>query len=160
MSLNPNQKSALEVRMRCLERTLLQIRQSLRHPPEDGVLVFYRPMTKAARAHVEVEIERMLREVAVVAQEFDLHASVEDVGSYVVAQMATAWSALLDTLSLKLKRYGPVDPSLSQTLDPHIQVLIELAQEMGRAANAEPPEFTATQPRWELPDGDATEEKL
>jgi len=144
MSLNPNQKRALEVQMRCLEQTLLQVRQRLHNPPEDGFLVCYRPMGERARTHVEAAIERMLAEIGVIAQEFDLQASVEDVGSYVLAQMAVAWSDLVDTLSPKLKRYGPVDPSLSETLDPHIRVLIELAQKMGQAANSEPLELTAT----------------
>jgi len=145
--------------MRSLEQTLLEVRQRLHPPPEDGFLVSYRPIAEPARTHVEAAIERMLAEIAVIAREFDLQPSTEDVGSYVMAQMAVAWSDLVDMLSPKLKRYGPVDRSLSETLDPHVQVLIELAQEMGHAASGDPPELAATQTRWELPDGEANEEK-
>ena len=140
--------------MQSLEQTLLQVRQRLRNTPEDGFLVSYRPMAEPARTHVQAAIERMLSEIAAIAREFDLQASTKDVGSYVLAQMAVAWSDLVDTLSPKLKRYCPVDRSLSETLDPHIQVLIELAQEMGHAANGGPPEFTATQAGCELRDAE------
>lgn len=126
--------------MQHLERTLLEVRQRLHDTPEDGFLVCYRPMAERSQAHVEAVIERMSAEIVVIAQEFALHPSVEDIGSHIVGQMAVAWSDLNDTLSPKLERYGPVDPSLAETLDPHIRVLIELAQEMGQAASGNPPE--------------------
>jgi predicted ATPase len=81
MSLNPNQKRALEVQMQCLERTLLEVQQKLRETPDDGHLVRYRGMATGARVHVEAAIDRMLAELAVIAREFGLHSSVEDLGS-------------------------------------------------------------------------------
>jgi hypothetical protein len=55
--------------------------------------------------------------------------------------MAVTWSDLNDTLSPQLVRYGTVDPSLSEPLDPHIRVLIELTQKMLRAASGHLPEL-------------------
>ena len=121
-----------------LEQAVLQIRQRLHCPPEDGLLVQYRPMAEPASTQVDEAIERMLAEIHAIAEEFDLQATVEDVGSYVVAQTATAWADLVDMVSPRLKRHGPVAPSLRETLDPHIQALIELAREIGEAATGEP----------------------
>jgi len=149
MSLNTNQKRALEVQMRFLEQALLEIRERLCNAPKDGCLVSYRPMADPARARILAMIEPMLSEIAFIAREFDLQASTEDDGSYIRAQMAVAWSDLVDMLSPKLRRYGPVDEALSETLDPHIQLLIELAQETARATDVEPPELPATEAGWE-----------
>jgi hypothetical protein len=87
--------------MQSLEQTLLQVRQRLRNMLEDGFLVSYRPIAEPARAHVEAGIERILAEIAVIGREFDVQTSTEDLGAYVIAQMAVAsapaiWGILMD----------------------------------------------------------------
>jgi hypothetical protein len=158
MSLNANQKLALEVRMRSLEQRLHQIRMRLHDGVEDGLLTQTRPMAKEASACIEAEIERMLAEIAVIAQEFELQGSVEDAGRRVSAEMSVAWADLHDTLSPKLKRYGAVDPSLGDTLDPHLRNLIDLAQEIGRVADGEPP-CDSADPHLRLPIAAARDER-
>ncbi len=144
MSLTVEQKISVEIEMQRLERVLCQIRERLQRRRGDGILLCHVSMTPQTQAHVEALMERMLVEIRAIAQEFDLAPSLEDVGAYIMAEMAGAWSDLHDTLSPKLRRYGPVDPSLRETLDPHIRVLIELAQEMGQAANSAPPELVGS----------------
>ncbi len=128
MTLNPYQKNALEVEMRQLEMALLQAQQFLRHPPENGLLTYYKPVPDSVRSRLETLIEAILAEIASVAHDFDLQPREEDLGRWIDAEMAVAWADLYDTVSPKLNRYGDVDPALTTTLDPHLRRLIELAQ--------------------------------
>ena len=132
MGLNPYQQNALEVRMRLLERTLSQIRQSLRTPLA-GRLTHYRPLSPATGAEVEALIDAMLVEIAAVAEQFNLQPEVEDVAQTIRAEMTAAWADLRDTQPTKLKGYGEVDPALSETLEPHISRLISLAEAFRQA---------------------------
>jgi hypothetical protein len=137
MALNPYQKNALQVQMRFLERTLHQARRWLRHPPEDGLLTRYRPVSDSLRPRLEMLIDQMLGEIAVLVEKFGLQPHTEDMGSFLSAEMSGAWSDLSDMLSRKLKRYGEVDPALSETLDPHLARLIRLALQVSQAAQEE-----------------------
>jgi len=134
MALNPYQKNSLEVEMRHLEQALLRARQFIRHVPEDGLLTHYRPVAEEARPRLEVLIEQMLVEIAVVVKKFDLQPRVEDIGTDIYVEMAMAWSDLYDMFSHKLKRYGEVNPALKEALDPHIKQLILLARKTGEVA--------------------------
>ena len=134
MSLNPYQKNALEVEMRQLETALLQARQFLRHPPENGLLTYYKPVPDAVRLRLEILIDAMLAEIEILVHDFDLQSREEDIGRWIDAEMAVAWADLYDTLSPKLKRYGEVNPILATTLDPHLKRLIELAQALSVVA--------------------------
>jgi hypothetical protein len=134
MALNPYQKNALEIEMRRLEQALLRARDFLRRPPEDSRLTRYRPISEAAHLGMEELIDQVLAEIAVLVDGFELQPQVEDPGSYLNAVMSQAWADLYDTLSLKLRRYGEVDPALAETLDPHIRRLIRLTYELGHAA--------------------------
>jgi hypothetical protein len=77
----------------------------------------------------------MSTEVAAVVQEFELQPQDEEIGGRMRAEMAVAWSDLHEVLSKKLRRYGKVDPELSETLDPHVRRLIQLAMEVGLLAD-------------------------
>jgi hypothetical protein len=134
MALNPYQKNSLEVEMTQLETALLKARQFLRHPPENGLLTYYKPVPEAVRSRLETLIDAMLAEIAIVVREFDLQPREEDIGRGIDAEMAVAWADLYDSLSPKLVRYGDVDPTLAATLDPHLEQLIALAQALGLAA--------------------------
>jgi hypothetical protein len=133
MGLNTYQQNALEVRMRLLERTLFQIRQSLHMPPV-GRLTHFRPLAPATGAQVEALIGAMLAEIAAVAEQFNLQPETEDMAQTIRAEMTIAWADLRDTLPAKLKAYGEVDPALSETLEPHIVRLISLAEAVQQAA--------------------------
>ena len=125
-SLNPYQHDALEIRMRHLERTLLQTGRLLRLPP-GGRLVRFRPLSPETAARAEAVMGAMLAEIAVMAETFDLQPEVEGVAQSILSEMTAAWADLYDTQSAKLRGYGAVDPSLADALDPHIQQLMTLS---------------------------------
>lgn len=134
MPLNPSQKTSLEVVMRQLETALLRVRQFVQNPPENSLLTHYRPVSEGTRPGLEMMIDQMLAEIAILVHEYDLQPREEDLGRYIDAEMGVAWADLYDTLSPKLRRFGDVDPALETTLDPHIRRLIKLAHTLGLSA--------------------------
>jgi hypothetical protein len=136
--LNPAQKIALEVELRRVERSLLQARHWLREPPEDGLRTRYRPLPEKTRADLEVLIEQMLAEIAALVERFKLAPEIDDLGRDLETEMVAARAELTDTLSPKLIRYGPVDPALTEALDPHLYLLMGWSHQLGSFALALP----------------------
>jgi len=125
MTLNSGQRTALEIELRLLEDDLRFIRDMIRKPPESGLLTRYRPVDPVRGAKIEKYVDKMAAEISVLVEAFRLQPQTEDVGRIIRAHMASAWSELHDTRVSKLKRYGPVDPGLEKTLEPHILRLIQ-----------------------------------
>jgi len=129
--LNESQRNSLTIVLRMLEEKLRQAdawlqgvdetgilyRRRLRLPPERGVL---------ARQHIAVALEQ----IAELARQFDLEPVDNSPEATIMAEMSESWANLWDARSDKLKRYGEVDPLLSQALDPSMDRLIELTLEL------------------------------
>ncbi len=133
MTLNQPQKNSLEIELRHLERAL-RVARLLMTAPEIGILIHRLPVSQAARQRLEPIIEQIMTEIATLAEKFQLQPEADDPLSTLNAEMAVAWSDLYDMLSPKLKRYGEVDPALTETLDPHIKKLISLTYAITQAA--------------------------
>ena len=130
MVLNDSQKRALEVQLRNLEQVLFRVGHFIRERPEEGLLTHYIPVPETIRPHFEALIEQMHEEIALLVRQFELQPKEVDSRSYINAKMALTWSSLNEVLSSKLKRYGKVDPALSERLDPCLNRLIALALEI------------------------------
>jgi hypothetical protein len=65
--------------------------------------------------------------VAQLAERFGLPCVDEPLATRIAVAMSMDWAHLIDTTSGKLKRYGPVDPQLRESLDPDLERLAQLA---------------------------------
>jgi hypothetical protein len=134
MALNPSQKRALEVQLRNLEQVLYRVGHRIRERPEEDLLTHYIPVPETIRPRLEALTEQMHEELAVLIRQFELQPKAVDSRSYINATMALTWSSLNEVLSSKLKRYGEVDPALSESLDPCLNRLIDLALQVAKVA--------------------------
>ena len=134
MALNLSQKRALEVQLRNLEQVLYRVGHRIRERPEEGLLTHHIPVSETVRRRFEALIEQMHEELAVLIRQFELQPKAVDSRSYINATMALTWSSLNEVLSSKLKRYGEVDPALSESLDPCLNRLIDLALQVAEVA--------------------------
>ncbi|MCG6946718.1 MAG: hypothetical protein LJE87_15405 [Deltaproteobacteria bacterium] len=134
MALNDSQKRALEVQLRNLEQVLYRVGHRIRERPEEGLLTHHIPIPETVRRRFEALIKQMHEELAVLIRQFELQPKAVDSRSYVNATMALTWSSLNEVLSSKLKRYGEVDPALSESLDPCLNRLIDLALQVAEVA--------------------------
>ena len=134
MALNPSQKRALAVQLRNLEQVLFRVSHFIREKPEEGLLTHYIPVPETIRPRLEVLIEQMHEEIALLVKQFELQPKAVDSRGCINAKMALTWSSLNEVLSSKLKRYGEVDPALSESLDPCLNRLIDLALRIAEVA--------------------------
>jgi hypothetical protein len=126
VSLNQPQRNALATNLEQLERSLNEIERLLDSPP-GGVTytteVDFSPITVEqlrARCH------DLRSQIAETAAAFDLPCRRWNGRQLIVAEMSVAWVDLEDLRPPKLRRYGAVDPSLSETLAPRLERLSSL----------------------------------
>jgi len=125
--LNEAQYASLAIVLRQLEDDLHQADTWLRGAEENGIL--YRRKLRLSperRAAARQVIATALNQVTELAREFDLSQVDDNPSATVIAEMSERWANLCDARADKLKRYGDVDPRLSQALDPSLDRLIEL----------------------------------
>jgi hypothetical protein len=106
---------------------LFRVDHCIGERPAEGLLTHYIPVPETIRPRVESLTEQMREEVALLVKEYELQPKALDSRSYIDAKMALTWAGLNEVLSSKLKRYGEVDPALSENLDPRLNRLIDLA---------------------------------
>jgi hypothetical protein len=129
-TLNPYQKTSVTTALHWLEKALYAIEETL---AADRRGTLYRVSTQLSSEQMRVTrelIEAMRQEIATTARELGLQAREEDGRRAIVAQLASAWEGLEDAKSAKLVRYGAVDPSLKDSLDPHLDKLIALVLQL------------------------------
>ena len=134
MTLNPNQHRSLSVELQHLERSVRDLRVRMRQS-QPGILLTSSALPVEDRERLEPLLERILEEIGVLAARFELERREEDVRRLVQAEMSGAWEGLYDSLSGKLGRFGEVDPALAMTLDPHVQHLIALTDQVIRVSS-------------------------
>lgn len=136
--LNHAQRTALTVTVRHLELTLDRI-EALLAGAHAGRL--HRTVTDLApelAAPTPLLIAALRREIATMANEFSLTAAERDGRREIAGLLAIAWESLEDSRAAKLGRYGDIDPTLPDTLDPHIERLITLVVALARQVTRPP----------------------
>ncbi len=134
-SLNQAQRSALSIALRRLEEHLRQAEHWLNGTDEIGILYRRRLDIEAERHRIALgKIDEALQVICDLAREFDLAPVDQDLLAKLSAEMTVCWADLIDTRSIKLQRYGAVDPRLASVLDPRLDHLAELASELATLA--------------------------
>ncbi|MBI3949477.1 MAG: hypothetical protein HY314_03375 [Acidobacteria bacterium] len=96
-------------------------------------------MVRVTNDLTATEVERLLdlfnqirQQVGHIRRQFHLRPQTYDVRRMVAARFSHFWATLHDCRTSKLKGTGRVDPRLKQALDPAIDQLINLAEELER----------------------------
>jgi hypothetical protein len=87
------------------------------------------------RALMQQKIATGLDLVEELAQTLQLEPEIIDLVGSVRGQMSESWANLIDSRAAKLRRYGEVDPGLSQPLDPALDRLVQIAAELAQLAS-------------------------
>lgn len=126
--LNTAQRSSLTIGLRAFEMHLRQADAWLQGSEERGIL-YHRSLRlpPEQRAAARAQIAAALAQIAALAERFDLAAVEDDLGAAIAAQLSVDWANLSDVRSAKLRRYGEVDPRLTDLLDAVVDRLAQLA---------------------------------
>jgi hypothetical protein len=130
MGLNENQKRTVTVTLRLLEEQLVET-ERLMEQDEQGIL-YHRVarFTPSQRETMGALIAQMRADIERAAREFHLARQERNAAMEIAGSLALAWESLEEIRSPKLKSYGEVDPSLTETLDPIVQRLVKLEFEL------------------------------
>jgi hypothetical protein len=71
-----------------------------------------------------------LDQIAILARTLDRPPEEKDTAGLIRGRLAVSWANLIDAQSGKLNRYGDVDPRAESILDPAIQRMVQLVQEL------------------------------
>jgi hypothetical protein len=127
MSLNPSQLNALGVVLEQLERTLDEFEHLLDSPPAGVTYVVEVDFAPATVQQIHEKCRALREQIAEVAATFDVSRRHINVRRVIAGDMAIAWVNLQDLRPSRLRGYGDVDPSLTETLAPRLEKLGELA---------------------------------
>jgi hypothetical protein len=125
-ALTEPQKRSLEVTLRLAEKALDSM-QHLLGERKAGIL--YRPVSGLAPGQQEELLALASQAKNIIgrlAADFGLEPVEEPLDQQLAAIFSSVWCDLEDVRPDKLKRYGDVDPTLGETLEPALAELIEL----------------------------------
>lgn len=129
--LNENQRRALSVTFRTVEQYLRTIEQMLGTDDYTGILCEWKnDMPLSQRDILAAKISEAMEQIRSVAEQFSLDKAGRQAHQHISAELSHCWLILQDIKAKKLKRYGEVDKDLENTLDPQIDILLELLRGM------------------------------
>ena len=134
MGLSHNQERAVTVALRLLEERLRRIERVI-DEDEEGIL--YRrhaEFSTAQRRTMHELIDTMREQIRRAADEFHLQEEEQHPVREIVGTLSLTWESLEESRPRKLNAYGAVDPALNETLEPIMQMLIQLLFRLQAAA--------------------------
>jgi hypothetical protein len=126
--LNDNQHRSLSVTLQRVEMAAWRLEETLtrQHLPQLALTRMINPFNEQQQETL-LALARLLRQdIAWLTQAYDLAASEQNVSRMVMAEFTLLWSDLEDVRPRKLSRYGSVQSTLHQFLDPQLQHLLQL----------------------------------
>ena len=128
---NEHQHRSLSVTLRTIEQHLRAIEQMLGTDDYTGVLCEWRnDVPPSQRDELSAKISLILDRIHTIAEQFSLDKAEKRARQHLAAELSYCWEVLQDAKAKRLRRYGGVDEGLENTLDPQIDILLELLREM------------------------------
>jgi len=132
--LNLDQKRSLGITLGIVEEELKRLQGMLNWPAEDWLFSHFTDDLKPKeRPLIDEKIRRLLEEMASLKSSFDLHYSSKE---FLLSSLVKAFALYLavqleNAKSNKLKGYGEIAPGLKKSLDPKLEGMIFLLNELG-----------------------------
>jgi hypothetical protein len=130
--MNRYQKTAVAVALYRFEENLREALRWLDGAEVDGILFHRRlDLPEGERVAAKKLIAKSLAEIEALAQSLNLEKQEENSARDLMAVMNMSWEELSDSLSYKLRGFGPVNPGLSGLLDAPLEHLAHYAYRLG-----------------------------
>ena len=126
--LNPDQRRSVAIVLRMFEENLRRADAALKEAETNGIL-YQRKMllSPEKRQAAQTLIDTAYKHIGALASTLGLEPELDNPAELIKGEMSESWANLLDSRSIKLKRFGKVDPRLEYVYDPTIQHLAQLA---------------------------------
>jgi len=107
-----------------LERALDEVERLLDSPPAGITYTTEVDFSPTTIQQIREQCRDMRRQITEMVAVFELPPHHQNGRRVIVAEMSIIWTYLEDMRPSKLRRYGAVDPALSETLPPRLERLI------------------------------------
>ena len=129
--LNPAQQNSIRIALRLLEERLFWIEVLLSQKGHDGILYrFESDLSDFQISQLQTVFRKIEDLITTFKETFNLSGEKEKLSQILSGSASYFWSIVADKKADKLKRYGAVSPDLSGELDPLVDHLIELLNEI------------------------------
>jgi len=129
--MNPDQKRHLTTTLCMVEKNLAHKENLLRSQGEKGVLYeIVDTFHEEQRRELLARIEQLREHLAQVQDQFGLAVERTDIRSIFKGALNMLWVWLQESKTKKLRGYGTVDEGLDQDLDPLVEKMASLIDEV------------------------------
>jgi hypothetical protein len=128
MALNQAQQNALATTLVHLERSLNDIDRLLDGSVIGVTYITEIDFTPTTVEHLRARCDELRAQIAEMMDAFALPRHYWHGRRVIVGEMSAVWTYLEDMRPHKLRRYGAVDPGLTETLAPRLEQLIRLVR--------------------------------
>jgi len=129
--LNDDQRRALSTRLALLDRQLTETEALIVGGRFEGAMFKIENRLSPNRTQQILALLQMARaHVARLRDRFELSVQREDLARHLAGHFGILWTILENSRAAKLKGFGDVPDQLSQTLDPEIDALVEIVQQI------------------------------
>lgn len=144
--LTKPQQRNLRVSLLSFERALRMADHLLKDGEEVGILYHRTQFLDHDKRHlVHEEITKALQEIASLAKILGLEPEEEDLSRIILSEMSVSWTNLVDCHSERMKGYGKVDSNTATKIDPAIDRLEKIAQEISSLMSSNSPKDLSRQ---------------
>ncbi len=130
IQLNTAQENRLRTVFWTLDRNCAEIERLLTSDAGSGLVQIHNDLSPEERAALQRKIDAIRSKVAALADDLNLAPHTLDVRRQIRATFSLDWSALLDTMPAKLRRYGDVDAATEQALQPLLADLLAAVEDV------------------------------
>jgi hypothetical protein len=135
MSLNQAQRTALSTTLLHLEKALDEIEHLLDGSTVGVTYTTEVDLAPAAAQQIRERCAAIRTEMAELMERFELPSHHWYGRQIVVAEMTSTWTNLEEVRPERLRRFGAVDPTLTEILTPRLERLIQLVRAIQNLAS-------------------------
>lgn len=135
MSLNQAQRTAVSTTLLHLERSLDEIEGLLAGSGHGVTYTTKVNLAPATAQQILAKCTDIRAEIAAMAARFELPRQHWYGRQVIVAEMTSAWTNLEEVRPERLRRFGVVDPTLTETLTPSLERLTQLVWDVQNLAS-------------------------
>ncbi len=138
MEISRNHKIRLSVSMQILEDTITEVEEIMMKDANRSRVMTetidnISPWEKARILRCTEEIKKRINHIA---QKLSLEKRIEETKSQILGSMAIQWVNLEEIKSKRLRGYGEVPDELKEFLDPQVDKIMSLVDEISKIASA------------------------
>lgn len=129
--LNKAQERRLSSSLRIVEDSLREIDRMIEASDYSAILKEVKhDVPEKTQAAIRNKLSLIRNKIEIITEGFNLSKTQIESSRYIRTKLSHCWQVLEDAKTIKLKRFGETSREVEDTLDPQINEIIDIVQEM------------------------------